>query len=142
MTTRTEYNIPNGVFGKRKVRLCSLGDQQEEGLQFNQLDIYLPVLKSAEVSLVVTIAAHHGAKMYTTDTTQAYVSGDVEEDLFVLAPDWWLELVPEGHCLQLKKNIYWTLQAARAWHLSISGWMESHGYPAINSEKTMFMKWD
>ena len=66
----------------------------------------------------------------------------MEEDLYVRAPNWWPELVPEGHCLQLKKNIYWTRQAARAWHLRISGWMESHGYPAINSEKTMVMKWE
>ena len=91
---------------------------------------------------MAAIAAQHGAKMYKTDTTQAFLYGDVEEDLFVRAPDWWPELVPEGHCLQLKKNIYGTRQAARAGHLRISGWMESHGYPAINSEKTMFMKWD
>ena len=35
------------------------------------------------------------------DTTQAFLYGDVEEDLYVRAPDWWLELVPEEHCLQL-----------------------------------------
>ena len=77
--------------------------------------------------------------MYKTDTTQAFLYGDVEEDLYLRAPDWWPELIPEGHC-PLKRNIYGTLQAARAWHLRISGWMESHGYPAINSEKTMFVK--
>ena len=80
--------------------------------------------------------------MYKTDTTQAFIYGNVEEDLYVRAPDWWPERIPEGHCLQLKTNIYGTRQAARAWHLRISGWKVSHGYPAINSEKTMYMKWD
>ena len=61
MTTRTEYKVTNGVFSKRKVRLCARGDQQEEGLQFNQRDIYSPVLKPAEVHLVAAIAAQHGA---------------------------------------------------------------------------------
>jgi hypothetical protein len=28
--------------------------------------------------------------------TQAFLFGDVEEDLYVLAPDWWPELVPAG----------------------------------------------
>ncbi len=121
MTTSTEYKVTNRVFGKRKVRLCARGDQQEEGLQFNERDIYSPVLKSAKVRLMAAIAAQHGAKMYKSDTTQAFLYGDVEEDLFVRAPDWWPELVPVGHCLQLKKNIYGTLQAARAWHLHISG---------------------
>ncbi len=54
---------------------------------------------------MVAIAAQHGAKMYKMDTTQAFLYGDVEEDLFVRATDWWPELVPEGHCLQLKKIV-------------------------------------
>ncbi len=39
MTTSTEYKVTNGVFSKRKVRLGTRGNQQEKGLQFNQLDI-------------------------------------------------------------------------------------------------------
>jgi hypothetical protein len=38
--------------------------------------------------------------------------------------------------------MYGTRQAARQWHQRISGWMESHGYLAVNNEKTMFMKWE
>ena len=72
---------------------------------------------------MVAIAAQHGAKMYKTDTTQAFLYGDVEEDLYVRAPDWWPELVPEGHCLQLKKNIYGTRQAAEhGISVSPDGW--------------------
>ncbi len=62
--------------------------------------------------------------MYKTDLMQTFLYDDVEEDLYVRTPDWWLEQIPEGHCLQLKnlKNIiYGTLQAAQAWHLRISG---------------------
>ena len=70
MTTRTEIKVTNGVFSKRKVRLCARGDQQIEGLKFNQRDIYSPVLKSAEVRLMVAIAAQYKAKMYKTDSTQ------------------------------------------------------------------------
>ncbi len=64
MTTRTEYEVTNGEFGKCKVRLCSSRDQQVEGLrlQFNQRDIYSPVLKSDEVRLTLAFATQHGAK--------------------------------------------------------------------------------
>ncbi len=34
------------------------------------------------------------------------------------------------------------LGPARRWHLRISEWMETNGYPAVNSEKTIFMKQD
>ncbi len=34
-TTRTEYKVVNGVFKKRKVRLCVMGNQQENGVHFH-----------------------------------------------------------------------------------------------------------
>ncbi len=33
-TTRTEYKVTNGVFKKRKVRLCVMGNQPKEGVHF------------------------------------------------------------------------------------------------------------
>ncbi len=37
-------------------------------------------------------------------------------------------------------SMYGTKQAARRWHIRTSEWMEQNGYPAVNSEKTIFMK--
>jgi hypothetical protein len=65
---------------------------------------YAPVLKANTVRLLVAMAATHGAHMYRYDTYRAFLNGDVEENLFTRAPDWWPELVPEVYCLQLKKN--------------------------------------
>ena len=142
MTTRNEYKVVNGEFSKRKSRLCAMGNQQLEGLQYNARDLYAPVLKPAEWRLLAAIAAANKTYMIKYDTTQAFLYGDVVEDLYTRAPDWWPELIPEGHCLKLKKNIYGTRQAARAWHLKLSTWIEGHQYLPVNNEKTIFMKWD
>ena len=40
------------------------------------------------------------------DTSQAFLYGDVDEELYARAPDRWPELGPEGHCLRLRKSIY------------------------------------
>ena len=142
MTTRFDYKITNGEFEKYKTRLCAMGNQQIAGIHFNESDLYAPVLKAHEVRLLAAIAAKHGAQIFKYDTSQAFLYGDVDQDLYARAPDWWPELVPEGYCLQLKKNIYGTRQAARAWHVRLSTWMEEHGYKAVNNERTMFMKWE
>ena len=142
MTTRFDYKITNGEFEKYKTRLCAMGNQQIAGIHFNESDIYAPVLKAHEVRLLTAIAAQHGAPIYKYDTSQAFLYGDVDQDLYARAPDWWPELVPEGYCLQLKKNIYGTRQAARAWHVRLSTWMEEHEYLPVNNEKTIFMKWE
>jgi hypothetical protein len=43
-TTRNEYKVVNSEFSKRKSRLCSMGNQQLEGLKYNARDLYAPVL--------------------------------------------------------------------------------------------------
>ncbi len=60
--------------------------------------------------------------------------------VYIRPPDWWPEPVPEGHVLLLLKSIYGTKQAARRWHLHISGWMEKNCHTVVNSEKTIFIK--
>ena len=142
MTTRMDYKISNGVLEKYKVRLCAMGNQQKAGIHFDERDLYAPVLKAAEVRLLAAIAAQRGAKIYKYDTAQAFLYGDVDQDLYARASDWWPEMVPEGYCLKLRKNIYGTRQAARAWHVRLSTWMEEHGCLPVNNEKTMFMKWE
>ncbi len=60
--------------------------------------------------------------------------------VYIKAPDWWPELMPEGHCLQLLRSINGTQEAAHRWHIHISDWMGNIGYPAVNSEKAIYMK--
>ena len=142
-TTRADYKVTNGVFDKRKIRLCVCGNQQVEGVHYQAGDLYAPVMKASEVRLMVAIAAKHGCKMLKTDTKQAFLNGEIgSEKIYIRPPDWWPEPVPQGHALLLMKSMYGTRQAARQWHQRISGWMESHGYMAVNNEKTMFMKWE
>ncbi len=118
MTTRFDYNITNGEFEKYKTRLCAMGNQQMAGVHFNESDLYAPVLQAHEVPFLASIAAQYDAQIFKYDTSQAFLYGDVDQDLYARAPD--------GYCLQLKKNIYGTRQAARAWHVHLSTWMEEH----------------
>ena len=136
--THNEYKMKDGELVKRKTRWCVRGDQQDYDVQ----DRYAPVLKATEVRLLVAIGAQHGAEIYSTDTKQAFLYGDMtdDEDVYIQPPDWWFDPIPEGHVFRLKKAIYGTKQADRRWHTKISTWMEDNGYPAVNSEKTIFMK--
>ena len=139
--TRWEYKAENGKLVKYKVRMTVRGDQQIEGESFDPSDLYAPVLKAYEARLLLAIAAAEGCPVWKTDTSQAFLYGSMGNDVvYIRPPDWWPEPIPEGHCLQLLKSIYGTRQAARRWHLFISEWMEKNGYPAVNSEKTIFMK--
>ena len=121
------------------------GDQLIKGESFNSSDLYAPTLKAPEARLLAAIAAEHGCPLLKTDTRQAFLYGEMGEDegVYIRPPDWWSEQIPDGHVthvLLLLKSMYGTKQAAQRWHIRISDWMEQKGYPAVNSEKTTFMK--
>ena len=63
---------------KRKLHLCALGDQQVYSVD----NSYSPVLRlqNPEVRFMMAIAAEHCCNIYKTDTKQAYLYGDLEED--------------------------------------------------------------
>ncbi len=52
----------------------------------------------------MALAAANGHKIYRTDTKQAFLYGDMGDDVVYLRPpDWWPEPIPEGHVLLLVK---------------------------------------
>ncbi len=84
-------------------------DQQILGVSFQESDLYAPVLKAAEARLLLALAAENGAKVVRTDTKQAYLYGDMGDDVvYIRPPDWWPEQVLEGHVFLLLKSIYGT----------------------------------
>jgi hypothetical protein len=102
------------MLSKIKVHMCVQGDQQRGRIDNQSADVYSPTLKATEARLLTAIGAEHGCKIYKTDTSQAFLYGDMGDDkVYIRPPAWWQEEIPEGHVLQLLKSIYGTKQAAR-----------------------------
>ncbi len=81
---------------KCKVRLCARGDQQIPGVCFRESDLYSQLLKAKEARLSLALALEEGAKIIKTDTKQAYVYGDMGDDVVdIWPPDCWPEPIPE-----------------------------------------------
>ena len=68
------------------MRLCAREDQQLREVSFKESDLYAPVLKAAEARLLLALAAAEGAKVIKTDTTQAYLYGDMGDDIVYIRP--------------------------------------------------------
>ena len=52
--------------------------------------------------LLLALAGAEGAKVVRTDSKQAYLYGDMGDDVVYIRPlDWWPEQIPEGHVFLL-----------------------------------------
>jgi hypothetical protein len=126
--TRWEYKEENlnGKLVKYKVRMMMRGDQQVAGESFIATDLYAPVLRAHEARLLLAIAAAEGCSVYKTDTSQAFLYGSMENDVvYIRAPDWWPESIPEGGSLSAASQKHlWSptgcTQMAQA-HLGMDG---------------------
>ena len=56
------------------------------GVSFKKTGLYAPVLKAAEARLLLAIAAANGYKVIMTYTKQAYLYGDMGDDVVYVRP--------------------------------------------------------
>jgi hypothetical protein len=86
--------------------------------------------------LQLSIAAKHGCDLYSTDTE--------DEEVYVKpeTPDWWFDPIPRATYLSSRKQ---SMAPSRRPGDGIRRFRHGlrriiKGYPAVNSEKTVFMK--
>jgi hypothetical protein len=76
-------------------------------INYKETDLYAQTLKAVEGHLLISTA--HGHKICKTDTKQAYLYGDMGDDVVYLQPpNWWQEPIPGGCLPLLVKSIYVT----------------------------------
>jgi hypothetical protein len=78
-------------------------NQQKEGIHFKKTEMYAPVMKVTVLvaRTFLAIAAKNGQRDLLSDTNQAFLNGEIGTDvLYMRPPDWWPDIVPEGHALQ------------------------------------------
>ena len=95
-----------------------------EGQEFFQQGLYAPTLKAQEARLIAAIAAQHGTKLFKTDCKQAFLYGDMDDvEIYIKKPDWWPEVIPDGHVLLLCKSVWYTPSSKKVapMHLAVDG---------------------
>ena len=108
------YTIKMGADGsldQYKARLVALGNQQQYSLDYEET--FAPVTKMTTVCIVMAIAVSKGWLLRQMVVKNAFLHGDLQEELYMTPPGLFSSSSTE--VCHLKRSLYGLKQAPRAW---------------------------
>ncbi|WVZ07780.1 hypothetical protein V8G54_021126 [Vigna mungo] len=103
---------PLGTTNRYKARLVVLRNKQECGLDYDET--FAPVAKMTTVRTILALAASKSLPLHQMDVKNAFLHGDLKEEVYITLPGGMSTLSPNTIC-KLKCSLYGLKQAPRVW---------------------------
>ena len=137
----------DGSEERKKARLVVQGNRQQYGVDYQET--FAPVAKMVTVRSLLAVAALKGWQTCQMDVSNAFLHGDLEEDVYMKLP---LGYCGKGECARaestlpkdlvckLKKSLYGLKQAPRQWFSKLSSALMTFGFTQSKTDYSLFVK--
>ncbi|KAG7528438.1 Integrase catalytic core [Arabidopsis suecica] len=126
----------NGDIERYKARLVARGFTQTYGDDYRET--FAPVAKQHTVKVVLSLAVNLDWELWQMDVKNAFLQGELEEEVYMTPPPGLENLVASGKVLRLRKAIYGLKQSPRAWYHKLSSTLKANGFKKSESDHTLF----
>ena len=69
------------------------------------------------IRILLAIAAYHDYEIWQMDVKTAFLNGNIEEELYMMQPEGFVDPRNAGKVCKLQWSIYGLKQASRSWNL-------------------------
>ncbi|CAN7087854.1 unnamed protein product [Brassica rapa subsp. narinosa] len=139
VTSRWIFTIKYKADGKverKKSRLVARGFTQTYGEDY--IETFAPVAKLHTIRIVLSLAVNLGWGLWQMDVKNAFLQGELEDEVYMHPPPGLEHLVKRGNVLRLKKAIYGLKQSPRAWYNKLSTTLNGRGFKKSELDHTLF----
>jgi hypothetical protein len=129
VTSKWIYKIKHATDGsveKFKARFVARGFSQKEGIDY--YEIFAPVARYTSIKIIISLASVFYWKLHQMDVKNAFLNGEVEQEVYIEQPGGFVIHGKESHVCKLKKALYGLKQASRAWYGRIDSFLQSLGF--------------
>jgi hypothetical protein len=111
---------------------------QVKGLNFGET--YALVARLEAIRILLDYACAHNIKLYQMDVKSVFLSGYINEEVYVEQSSDFEDDKKPDHVYKLKKALYGLKQAPRAWYERLRNFLLSKGFKMGKVDTTLFTK--
>ncbi|KAK8928288.1 hypothetical protein KSP39_PZI017463 [Platanthera zijinensis] len=124
-----------GIVERFKARLVARGYTQTLGIDYQET--FAPVAKMNSIRVLLSCAACKGWDFIQLDVKNAFLHGNLEEEVYMSLPPGFISQGSDGKVCKLKKALYGLKQSPRAWFGRFHSAMVSLGYKQSHADHTL-----
>ncbi|KAL5833166.1 hypothetical protein ACOSQ3_016840 [Xanthoceras sorbifolium] len=128
----------DGTLERYKARLVATCYTQTYGIDY--LETFTPVAKMNTVRVLLSLAANFGWNLQQFDVKNAFLHGNLEEEIYIKVPYGFSSTNEEQVVCKLKKALYGHKQSPRAWFGRFTKVMLNLGFKQSQVDHTLFVR--
>jgi hypothetical protein len=133
---KIKYNS-DGSINRYKARLVAKGYAQKHDIDYDET--FAPIAKMTTAHVLLAVAAAKGWHLHQMDVKNAFLQGDLEEQVYMVQPPGFHSGTNTSAMCRLKKLLYGLKQAPRAWNAKITQQLRKMSFETSKVDSSLSM---